>query len=302
VNAPLPDSSDRAALVTLRDLVRYGVSRFNAAGLTFGHGSDNAYDEAVYLTLHALHLPPDTLEPFLDARLLPGERDRVLELLERRVGERLPAPYLTGEAWLRGHRFRVDPRVIVPRSPIAELLENGLAPWVDADSVGSVLDMCTGSGCLAILAALAFPEAGVDAVDCSADALEVAAANVADYGLQPRVALHRSDLFDGLPARAYDVIVCNPPYVNGASMHALPREYRHEPELALAGGADGMDLVRRILRDAPRFLQPEGVLVLEIGHERGHFEQAFPALEPVWLETDGTHDQILLLTRSQLAP
>ena len=302
MNTSLPDPSERPALQSLRDLVRYGVSRFNAGGLAFGHGSDNAHDEAVYLTLHALHLPPDTLDPFLDARLLPSERDAVLDLFERRVRERLPAPYLTGEAWLRGHRFRVDPRVIVPRSPIAELLESGLAPWVDPDAVADVLDMCTGSGCLAILAALAFGQARVDGVDCSADALEVAALNVGDYGLGSRVALRRSDLFDQLAARRYDVIVCNPPYVNAASMDALPREYRHEPRLALAGGADGMDLVRRILRDAPRFLQPEGVLVLEIGHERDHFGRAFPDLDPVWLATEGTHDQILLLTRSQLAP
>src|SRR5690606_12749353 len=201
----------------------------------------------------------------------------------------------------RGHRFQVDPRVIVPRSPIAELLDQGLAPWVEPANVEAALDMCTGSGCLAILAALAFPQAHVDAVDVSADALEVARRNVADYALQDRLALRRSDLFDDLPARAYDVIVCNPPYVNSASMADLPAEYRHEPALALAGGADGMDLVRRILRDAPRYLAPGGVLVLEIGHEREHFEAAFPALEPVWLETEAASDQILLLTREQLA-
>lgn len=302
MTASSPDRNDRSVLATPRDLLRYGVSRFNAAGLCFGHGSDNAYDEAAYLVLHALHLPPDTLEPFLDARLLPQEREQVLALLERRVRERLPAPYLTGEAWLRGHRFRVDPRVIVPRSPIAGLLEDGLAPWVEADAVRDALDMCTGSGCLAVLAALAFGQARVDAADCSAGALEVAAANVADYGLQARVALHRSDLFGQLPPRRYDVIVCNPPYVNAASMDALPPEYRHEPALALAGGADGMDLVRRILRDAPAFLQPAGVLVLEIGHEREHFERAFPGLEPVWLETEGGRDHVLLLARGQLAP
>jgi len=290
-------------LLTVRDLLRYAVSRFGAAGLHYGHGTDNAWDEAVYLTLHALHLPADTLEPFLDARLLADERARVLALVERRAAERLPAAYLTNEAWLRGHRFYVDERAIVPRSPIAELLEQGLSPWIaDPDEVGAVLDMCTGSGCLAILAALAFPQARVDAVDLSEGALEVAARNVADYGLQDRLALRRGDLFDALPAQPYDLIVCNPPYVNAASMAALPQEYRREPEMALAGGGDGMALIARILRDAPRYLAPQGLLVLELGHERDHFEAAFPTLEPVWLQTESGDDQILLLERRQLAP
>ena len=293
--------SPRSELLTLRDLVRYGVSRLRETGVALGHGSDNAWDEAVYLVLHALHLPLDTLDPFLDARVLPEERARVLDLIDRRVTERLPAAYLTQEAWLCGHRFYADPRVIVPRSPIAELLDQGLVPWVAPDAVQAALDMCTGSGCLAILASLAFPHAQVDAVDVSADALDVARRNVDDYGLQDRLALHRSDLFDQLPPRAYDVIVCNPPYVNSTSMAALPDEYRHEPGLALAGGADGMDLVRRILAAAPRYLATQGVLVLEIGHERPHFEAAFPKLQPMWLETETASDQILLLTREQLA-
>ncbi|KMJ91914.1 50S ribosomal protein L3 N(5)-glutamine methyltransferase [Achromobacter xylosoxidans] len=291
----------RQELLTLRDLIRYGVSRLNAAQVALGHGSDNAWDETVYLVLHALHLPLDTLEPFLDARVLDEERNRVLDLIDRRVTERVPAAYLTNEAWLRGHRFYVDTRVIVPRSPIAELLDEGLSPWVqDAQAVDSVLDMCTGSGCLAILSALAFPYAQVDAVDVSHDALEVARRNVDDYGLADRLALHQSDLFDSLPERQYDVIVCNPPYVNSGSMDVLPQEYRHEPQLALAGGADGMDLVRRILQAAPRYLSENGVLVLEIGHERDFFEAAFPELSPVWLDTEQASDQLLLLTREQL--
>jgi len=295
--------SARQELLTLRDLIRYGVSRLNGAQVALGHGSDNAWDETAYLVLHALHLPLDTLDPFLDARVLREERERVLDLIERRVAERLPAPYLTNEAWLRGHRFYVDQRVIVPRSPIAELLDTGLAPWVaDPLEVERVLDMCTGSGCLAILAALAFPHARVDAVDVSADALDVARRNVNDYGLQDRLALHRSDLFDALPPCPYDVILCNPPYVNSGSMSALPQEYRHEPQLALAGGEDGMDLVRRILAAAPRYLSDTGVLVLEIGHERDFFEAAFPDLSPVWLDTEQASDQILLLTREQLTP
>ncbi|KDC63098.1 50S ribosomal protein L3 N(5)-glutamine methyltransferase [Bordetella bronchiseptica] len=294
-------NNNRQELQTLRDLIRYAVSRLNAARVALGHGSDNAWDEAVYLVLHGLHLPPDTLDPFLDARVLPSERGRVLDLIDRRVTERLPAAYLTGEAWLRGHRFHVDRRVIVPRSPIAELLDEGLAPWVrDPLQVERALDMCTGSGCLAILAALAFPVAQVDAVDVSSDALEVAARNVAEYGLQDRLTLRQGNLFEALPAAAYDVIVCNPPYVNQASMDALPQEYRHEPALALAGGADGMDLVRRILAAAPGYLSADGVLVLEIGHERDHFEAAFPDLQPVWLDTAESSDQILLLTREQL--
>lgn len=293
--------SARQELLTLRDLIRYGVSRLNAAQVALGHGSDNAWDETVYLVLHALHLPLDTLEPFLDARVLSEERNRVLELIDRRVTERVPAAYLTNEAWLRGHRFYVDARVIVPRSPIAELLDEGLSPWVqDAQAVDSVLDMCTGSGCLAILSALAFPYAQVDAVDVSPDALEVARRNVDDYGLGDRLALHQSDLFNSLPERQYDVIICNPPYVNSGSMDVLPQEYRHEPHLALAGGADGMDLVRRILQAAPRYLSENGVLVLEIGHERDFFEAAFPELSPVWLDTEEASDQLLLLTREQL--
>jgi ribosomal protein L3 glutamine methyltransferase len=290
-------------LLTLRDLLRWSISRFHAAGLVFGHGSDNAWDEAAYLLLHGLHLPPDTLEPFLDARLLERERQRCVELIHERVNSRKPAAYLTGEAWLQGERFLVDERVIVPRSPISELLAEGLAPWIDdPDEVRQVLDLCTGSGCLAILAAQAFPQAAVDAVDLSDDALAVARSNIALHGLQVRVQALRSDLLSHVPQdRPYDVIVCNPPYVNEQSMQALPPEYRHEPRLALAGGGDGMDLVRRILADAPRFMAPEGLLVLEIGHERPHFEAAFPGLEPVWLDTAATTDQILLLRRAQLA-
>ncbi len=294
-------STDRQELQTLRDLIRYAVSRFHASQIALGHGSDNTWDEAVYLVLHGLHLPPDLLDPFLDARVLAKERQRVLDLIDRRVSQRVPAAYLTHEAWLRGHRFYVDQRVIVPRSPIAELLDEGLAPWVgDPQAVSRVLDMCTGSGCLAILAALAFPFAAVDAVDLSADALEVARRNVQDYQLEDRLTLHQSNLFTALPEAEYDVILCNPPYVNSQSMDALPAEYRAEPFLALAGGDDGMDLVRRILQAAPQYLSAEGFLVLEIGHEREHFEAAFPHLEPMWLATEESSDQLLLLTREQL--
>lgn len=289
-------------LLTLRDVLRWSISRFHEAGLVFGHGSDNAWDEAAYLILHTLHLPPDTLDPFLDARLTEPERRDCIALIEKRIETRQPAAYLTGEAWLVGERFRVDPRVIVPRSPIAELLAEHLEPWIDdPGAVGRVLDLCTGSGCLAILAALAFEHAQVDAVDLSSDALEVAADNIALHQLADRVQLRHSDLFDNMASPVYDLILCNPPYVNAHAMAALPPEYAHEPDMALAGGPDGMVLIRRIVRDAPRHMTPDGLLVLEIGHEKAHFEAAFPTLEPIWLSTASASDQILLLTREQLS-
>ena len=291
-----------AALLRVRDLVRYGVSRFTEAKLFFGHGSDNAWDESVYLVLHALHLPPDQLEPFMDARLLPDERERAVDLIQRRCDTRLPAPYLTQESWLQGWRFYVDPRVIVPRSPIAELLGHQLQPWIsDPGTIENVLDMCTGSGCLAIIAAHEFAHASVDAVDLSEDALAVAAINVQDHGLEDRVSLIHSNLFESIPAgKRYDLIICNPPYVNSRSMDQLPPEYLHEPAQALAGGADGMDLVREILRQAPDFLTDQGCLVLEIGHEIEHFEAAFPEIVPIWLDAGESNEQILLLQRDQL--
>ncbi len=295
--------ASREALQNVRDLIRYGVSRFNQSKLSFGHGSDNAWDEAVYLVLSALHLPPDQLEPFMDARVLPEERQKALQYIDARCDKRVPAPYLTHEAWLQGYAFYVDERVLVPRSPIAELLMTQLSPWVlDPYEVTSILDVCTGSGCLAIIAAHQFPEAFVDATDISAQALEVAQRNVAEHGLTDRLTLHHGSLFDPLPVSArYDLIICNPPYVNSQSMRALPPEYQHEPSLALAGGEDGMDLVRIILEQAPAHLNDQGILVLEIGHERAHFEAAFPELEPVWLDTTQASDQILLLTREQFS-
>ncbi|MEA3117282.1 MAG: ribosomal protein glutamine methyltransferase [Paraburkholderia sp.] len=288
-------------LTTVRDLLRYAVSRFNRAQLAFGHGCANAYDEAAYLILHTLHLPLDTLEPFFDARLLDTEIDEVLKVIERRATERVPAAYITHEAWMHGRRFYVDERVIVPRSFIGELLEDGLQPYVaDPDEVGAVLELCTGSASLAILAAEAFPNADVDAVDISPPALEVARINIADYGLDDRIALFEGDLFASLSKRRYNVILTNPPYVNRASMEALPAEYRHEPELALAGGEDGMDIVRRIVREARTWLEDDGVLVVEIGNERANVEAALGGLELVWLSTSAGEDSVFLIQASDL--
>lgn len=294
------EAKDR--LITVRDLLRFAVSRFNQAELFFGHGTTNAYDEAAYLILHTLHLPLDRLEPFLDARLLPVEIKTVTDILRRRVEERLPASYLTHEAWLGNLRFYVDERVIVPRSFIAELLREELSPWVeDPDEIASVLDMCTGSGCLAILAAHVFPHALIDAADLSADALAVAGRNVADYGLEEQVHLIQSDLFTALQGRRYDLIVSNPPYVNAPSMQALPKEYLHEPQMALGSGADGLDATRAILREAPKHLNQGGLLVVEIGHNRDALEEAFPDLPFTWLETSAGDEHVFLLTREQLS-
>jgi ribosomal protein L3 glutamine methyltransferase len=291
----------KTELHTVRDFIRYAVSRFNAAQLFFGHGSDNAWDEAVYLTLHTLHLPLDRLEPFLDARLLAHEREALLDIYNRRCQERLPAAYLTHEAWLGEHRFYVDDRVIVPRSFIAELLNEQLAPWVENPyEVVSALDLCTGSGCLAILAALAFPEAEVDAVDLSPDALTVAERNVADYHLGDRVQLIQSDAFAKLKGKSYDLIISNPPYVDAESVAALPPEYLHEPELALGSGDDGLDFTRIILREAKKHLNPEGLLVVEIGHNRAELEDAFPDLPFTWLDTAAGDDFVFLLHAADL--
>jgi ribosomal protein L3 glutamine methyltransferase len=292
---------DTESLITVRDWLRFAVSRFNEAKLFFGHGSDNAFDEAAYLILHTLHLPLDRLEPFLDASLTHGESEEVQAVIERRVRERIPAAYLTNEAWLGAHRFYVDERVIVPRSFIAELLNEQLAPWVEnPEEVGHTLDLCTGSGCLAILAALAFPNAGVDAVDLSKDALDVAAKNVADYGLADRIELIESDLFAALDGRRYDVILSNPPYVNAESVAALPPEYQAEPALALGSGEDGLDATRQILAHAKQHLNPGGLLVVEIGHNRDALEAAYPALPFTWLDTEGGDQFVFMLRREDL--
>ncbi len=288
-------------LATLRDWLRWAVSRFNEAKLVFGHGTANAYDEAAYLLLHALHLPLDRLDPFLDAHLTQSERSQLAQVFARRIDERMPAAYLTREAWLGEFRFYVDEHVLIPRSYIAGLLPGGLEPLVgDPSAVTSALDMCTGSGCLAILLAHAYPNADVDATDISSEALAVAQRNVSEYGLAGRVNLIRSDLFANLPEKSYGLIICNPPYVTTLAMESLPDEYRHEPSLALAGGDDGMDAIRVIVREAPRFLSPDGVLVVEVGNSRDAAESAFPRLPFLWLETDGASDSVFLLRREDM--
>lgn len=295
----MAEAEELADLITVRDWLRYAVSRFNEAGLVYGHGTGTALDEAAFLILHTLHLPIDELDPWLDCRLLAAERRQVQQIIDARIQTRKPAPYLTHEAWVQGHSFYVDERVIVPRSYIGELLAGdleGISP--EPDSVESILDLCTGSGCLAILAALRFTEAKVDASDVSADALAVAARNVADYGLADRVSLIRSDLFAGLSGRRYDLILSNPPYVDAEALAAFPPEYAAEPTLAHAGGEDGLDLVRKILHHAADHLNDDGMLVVEIGRGRERLENVFPGLPFLWVDTAESTGEVFALSRS----
>ena len=307
---PFPSNSDEnldtlfrqaeSSLHTLRDFLRFAVSRFQQAGLVFGHGSDNAHDEAAYLILHTLHLPLDMLEPYLDAVLLADEKTELLGKLRERIEQRIPVAYITQHARQGDFDFYVDERVIVPRSFIYELLGEPLSPWIEyPELVHRALDLCTGSGCLAIQMAAHYPAAQIDAVDISLDALEVAAVNVEDYGLQERIQLVHTDLFEGLEG-TYDLIVSNPPYVDAESVNALPEEYLHEPELALGSGEDGLDATREILLQAAKFLNPRGVLLVEIGHNRDVLEREYPELPFVWLDTSGGDGFVFLLTREQL--
>jgi ribosomal protein L3 glutamine methyltransferase len=286
---------------TPRDLLRYAVTRFNAAKLFFGHGSAEAFDEAAYLILHTLKLPLDKLDPFLDARLLPDEVLQVLAVIERRAVERVPAAYITRQAWLGTYAFYVDERVLVPRSFIAELVPQQFSPWVeDPWAVENILELCTGSGCLAIMMADAFPNSVVDAVDISRDALDVAEQNIREYKLEGRVNPIESDLYQNVPFKLYDMIITNPPYVNSDSMSKLPQEYLREPQIALDGGSDGMDLVRKIVAGAAERLTPNGILMVEIGNERDYAEAAFGHLGLTWLTTSAGDDMVFLLTAEQL--
>lgn len=270
-------------LHTIIDLIRYGASRFNAAGLTFGHSYDNALDEATQLVLHALHLPHDLGPAYGQARLLPEEREQVLALFRRRIDERVPAAYLTGEAWFAGLNFKCDRRALVPRSPIAELIESGFEPWLAGRPVRRALDLCTGSGCIAIATAHYNPDWQVDAVDLSDEALALAAEN-RERLLAHNVELIKSDLFAALAGRVYELIVSNPPYVTDAETDALPREYAYEPELGLRAGADGLDLVLKILRDAPAHLSEEGLLICEVGEAEQALVGLLPQVDFAWIE------------------
>ncbi len=287
------------ALITLRDYFRYAVTRFNAAGLAFGQGATTAVDEAAYLLLEALHLPIDTLDPFLDARLTSAERAHLLALIEARASSRKPAAYLLNRAYIQGEPFYVDERVIVPRSFIGELLFGGLvgegALIDEPESIGEALDLCTGGGSLAILAARVFPHARIDAVDLSADALAVARRNVEAHGLGERIALFEGDLFAPLGSKRYDLILTNPPYVETAVVAAFPPEFAAEPRLAHDGGSDGLALVRRILREAPDHLTPAGVLVCEVGRGRERLLAEFPTLPFLWLDTQESEGEVFFL-------
>ncbi len=299
------DDERLAVFATVRDFFRHAISRFNAAGLVYGHGATNAVDEAAFIVLEALRLPIDALDPFLDASLTRAERLRLLELIDARVATRKPAAYLLNRAYIQGVPFYVDERVIVPRSFIGELLFGGLVGEgsliEDADRIDSALDLGTGGGSLAILAAMKFPNARIDAVDLSADALEVARRNVAEHGLADRIALHQGDLFAPLGAKRYDLILANPPYVDAESFAALPPEYAAEPRLAHEGGRDGLDVVRRILAETGEHLTPEGALICEVGSGRARLEAEFPRLPLIWLDTEESEGEVFFIRAADLA-
>ncbi|HLW74287.1 MAG TPA: 50S ribosomal protein L3 N(5)-glutamine methyltransferase [Gammaproteobacteria bacterium] len=290
-----------ARLDTPRDFIRWGASAFNRAKLHFEHGTSNAVDEALNLVLHALALDHDIPSWLLDGRLTEEEKRAVYALLQRRVQERKPYAYITNRARFAGLDFYVDERVLVPRSPIAELIEAQFEPWIEPERVNRILDLCTGSGCIAVACAYAFHDAAVDATDVSPGALEVARMNAEKLHVADRVLLHHADVFDGLPEAPYDIIVSNPPYVDAEDMATLPDEHRHEPKLGLAAGHDGLDIVRRILAGAPRYLAPHGILVVEVGNSRWALEQAYPELPFTWLEFQRGHAEVLLLRASQFA-
>jgi ribosomal protein L3 glutamine methyltransferase len=296
----LDDAALAEGLVSLRDCLRWATSEFNAHRLHFGHGTASAWDEAVALVLGALHLPWDTDPAVLDARLLPLERQRVVALVRQRIEARTPLPYLLGEAFFAGHLFDVDERVLIPRSPIAELIEDGFAAWFDQWPPARVLDLCAGSGCIGIATALYLPTAEVDLVDISPDALAVAKANIVRHDVGHRVRAVTSDLFAGVAGQRYDVIVSNPPYVDARDLAGMPAEFRHEPTLALAAGDDGLDIVRRMLREAREHLTDDGVLIVEVGNSARHLDAAFPEVPFLWLEFERGGEGVFALTAAEL--
>ncbi|MBM7455098.1 ribosomal protein L3 glutamine methyltransferase [Oceanisphaera litoralis] len=289
-------------LHTVGDWLRFAVSRFQQAGLFYGHGTDNAWDEAVQLILPLLHLPQDCPPQVRDARLLTSERQVLLDALKMRVEQRIPTPYITHTAWFAGYEFHVDERVLIPRSPIAELIEGRFAPWLSLEP-RRIMDLCTGSGCIAIALAHAFPDAEVDALDICRDALDVAEINIQNHGLEQQVIPIESDLFSALPeGDKYDLIVANPPYVDAEDMSDLPEEFQHEPELALASGCDGLDFTRRLLTQACDFLTEDGLLVVEVGNSQIHMEEAYPQLPLLWVEFEQGGHGVFVIGRRDLEP
>ncbi len=288
-------------LQTIRDWLRYAVSQFEASDIFYGHGTDNAYDEAVWLIMSALHLPMDTLNNFLDARLTASERSKLASFINQRITQHTPTAYLLKEAWLQGLKFYVDERVLIPRSFIAELLNTDLSPWVEfPEMIESAADICTGSGCLGVLLASVFPNAAVDVIDISQDAIDVANINIANYGLDAQVTAIKSDMFSALTGKKYDIIISNPPYVDAPSMAALPAEYQNEPQLALGSGVAGLDHTHTILREAANYLNDDGILIVEIGHNRDALEAAYPNIIFNWLQVSSGTEFVFLLTKSQL--
>ncbi len=287
-------------LKTVRDFLRYASSRFSASELFYGHGTDNVWDEAVQLVMRTLHLPLENNTLFLDANLTWEERHLILERLERRVGKRIPLAYLLGEAWFMGMPFQVDERVLVPRSPLAELIASGVQPWLGDKVVERILDLCTGSGCIGIAAATVFDDAEIDLSDISTDALAVAEANIAMHGVGDRVRTVQSDVFAQLDGR-YDLILSNPPYVDADDMASMPDEFHHEPVLGLAAGEDGLEIAHRILAKAPDHLNPGGLLIVEVGNSWPALEEAYPDLPFIWLEFEQGGDGVFLLTAEDLA-
>ncbi|MDO9051355.1 MAG: 50S ribosomal protein L3 N(5)-glutamine methyltransferase [Methylotenera sp.] len=294
-------------LFTIRDWIRFAVSQFEASDIFYGHGTDNGYDEAVWLIMSALHLPMDTLDNFFDARLTEAERTKLADFIEQRISKHTPTAYLLKEAWLQGLKFYVDERVLIPRSFIAELLNNDLSPWIEfPEMIESAADICTGSGCLGILLASTFPNAAIDVIDISQDAIDVANINIANYGLEAQVTAIKSDMFSALRdkkngCKKYDVIISNPPYVDAPAMAVLPAEYRNEPQLALGSGVAGLDHTHTILREAANYLTDDGILIVEIGHNREALEAAYPNIVFNWLEVSSGNEFVFLLTKSQLA-
>lgn len=293
-------SDDTDALVTLRDFIRWAASRFSEAELCFGHGTDNALDEAVMLVLHALHLQPDLPSVYLDSRLTENERREVIELLLRRVEERIPGAYLMGEAWFAGLPFYVNEQVLIPRSPIGELIEAGFEPWIGKLTVSRILDLCTGSGCIGIASALRFSDAEVDLADISEPALALAGRNLARHGLEGRVRVIQSDLFRALEGRRYDIILSNPPYVSRQELAGLPREFRWEPNLGLEAGEDGLDVVKRVLREVSSYLAPGGIVIMEVGSSAEALMAHYPDVSFTWLDFERGGDGVFLLTAEQV--